>query len=274
MTQACKEPPKLIFNNRHQSVDERHFHVLKTLGGCGGTIVSRYLASAGSLVLSEVNPRSACLFGGGLNPLEQLRRHGLPLPEGWLHVDGHVLGDPTAFGRFIADLTDMTEQSILIRDYSYIEYVGVPFVWPIPTAPSLTQALRPYGRTHAAMLVRHPADCYKSLLSHPPLYRLSPEVFIRGHLAMYDDNPSSVRVCFEDFLENPSSTLNVLCEAMAISPAASWSAVLPETLRLTGHKRALESTKIENVERKVRNAIGRRLGSCARLRSSADVRQI
>ena len=233
----------------------RDFHVLKSLGGCGGTIVSRYLAAIGSLVLSEVNPRCAGLFGGALNPLEQIRRDGLPLPEDWLEVNGHALGDPAVFGRFIADLTDMADRPVLIRDYSFVDYIGTPFVWPMPSRASLTPALRPYGRAHVALLVRHPADCYKSLVGHQPLRQLRPEAFVHGHLAMYDDNPAGVRVRFEDFLADPPSTMNVLCEAIAIAPAANWPEDLSNAPRLTGHIRAQDATKVESIARKTRNAI-------------------
>jgi|HubBroStandDraft_6_1064221.scaffolds.fasta_scaffold1880877_2 hypothetical protein len=48
--------------------------VIRTLGGCGGTLLARLFgALPGTVVLSETNPRSAALYGGALNPIRQIQ---------------------------------------------------------------------------------------------------------------------------------------------------------------------------------------------------------
>lgn len=238
----------------------RVFHVLKSLGGCGGTIVSRCLAAAGFQVLSEVNPRCAGLFGAALNPLTQVRGNSaLPLPAGWRDVDTHALGDPLVFGRFVAEFSDCIDRRVVIRDYSFVDYIGTPFIWPMPSVASLTPALRPFGQARVALLVRHPADCYKSLLGHIPLATLGAEAFVAGHLAMYDDNPAGVRVRFEDFIADPEVTMEALCHAMALPFEAAWRDGLTDAPRLTGNSRALDAVAIEPVSRRRRSEIDERL---------------
>ncbi len=83
----------------------------------------------------------------------------------------HTLGVPDIFGRFMSDLTDTIAQPLVIRDYSYVDYIGTPFVWPRPdpSRPSLEAALDPFGMIVSALLIRHPLDNLRSLLTHPPL---------------------------------------------------------------------------------------------------------
>ena len=148
----------------------REFRVLKTLGGCGGTIISRALAANGAVVMSEVNPRSAQLFGCGLNPLVQLQANYPDLlPPSWRGVDPHVMGKPELFGMLMADVHDNSRRPLVIRDYSYVDYIGTPFVWPAPERSSLEPALLPYGLIRTVILVRRPSACLRSLLRHGSL---------------------------------------------------------------------------------------------------------
>ncbi len=224
----------------------RTFNVLKTLGGCGGTIVSRALAASGALVLSEVNPRSANLFAGALNPIVQMNRdHFDLLPEAWRGVDVHTLGAPNVFGAFMAALTDALEQPLLIRDYSYIDYIGVPFLWPRPVQACLSHALKPFGMIRSALLVRHPYHCLRSLLTHPPLADvLTPEDFVAGHIAFHEDNRNVPLFRYEDFIAAPERVVKALRGVLGLSVERGWSERLAEVTPLTGHRRAIDSTEI------------------------------
>ena len=178
-----------------------------------GTIISRALAANGAFVLSEVNPRAAQLFAGGLNPLVQvLHNHPSLLPDGWACVDVHTLGAPPIFGKFMSDFQDQLQAPLLIRDYSFVDYVGTPFIWPRPEKACLDVALEPFGRVDSVVLLRHPAAAFRSLLRQPPLAGvLQPAEFVAGHLAFLRAHPGTPKIRFESFLESPDRVVAELC---------------------------------------------------------------
>ena len=230
----------------------RTFRVLKSLGGCGGTIVSRALAANGALVLSEVNPRSANLFAGALNPLAQMNRnHFALLPERLRSIDVHTLGLPSIFGRLMADLADALAPPLVIRAYSYVDYIGLPFIWPRPERACLRDALDPYGATRTVLLVRHPADCLSSLLRHAPLATvLDSEIFVAGHLAFLADNRGGVLLKFEDFLADPANFVAILCAALDLPCDAGWQSRLGDAPALTGNPLAVAAQDIVAMPRR------------------------
>lgn len=236
----------------------RTFRVLTSLGGCGGTIASRALAANGALVLSEVNPRSANIFAGALNPLVQMNRdHFTLLPDRRRGIDVHTLGVPSVFGRFMAELADALEPPLVIRDYSYVDYIGLPFVWPRPSSACLREALDPFGSSRAVLFVRHPADCFLSLLGHSPLATaLTPSIFVAGHLAFYEDNRDYPLFRFEDFLEAPQATVESMCASLDLTFNPRWADRLGEISPLTGHPKA---TSIVRQDRKTGTALDMRL---------------
>ena len=229
---------------------DREFRVLKTLGGCGGTIVSRSLAACGAVVLSEVNPRAAQLFGEALNPHTQVLRNYPDLyPANWLGANALTLGKPEVFGRFMSDLVDQSDLPLIIRDYSYVDYIGTPFVWPTPEAPSLEAALQPFGSIRAVLLVRRPSASLRSLLRHGPLATtLSAEEYIRGHFAFLEKNPDTPILRFEDFIRDRDAWLRTLCAHLGIKYDPEWQNNLGRSPALTGNAHAISSSEIEDVD--------------------------
>jgi len=227
----------------------RVFSVLKTLGGCGGTIVSRSLAACGALVLSEVNPNTAKIFGGKLNPINQLvSDNPILLPVAWNVSDADNLSECPVFGSFLSDLIDALDRPLVVRDYSYIDYIGVPFLVPAPLTSSLDVALRPFGRVDAVVLLRHPAKSYASLLRHGPLSGvLTPELFVAGHLKFMEDNLECPRFFYESFLSD-ASEMERLCKALHVTFLKDWRDALRGAPRLTGNPDAVIATAIKPPE--------------------------
>jgi hypothetical protein len=223
--------------------------VLRTLGGCGGTIVSRAIsASTGAFILSETNPRSAGLFDGLLNPLAPVRRR-LPgaVPDSFAGTPANDLIDAFTFGQFVLQLRErLCDRALVIRDYNYVDFFGVPFIEQNLGQPSLDVALSDRGCTIVSvLLVRHPVDNLASLLTHEILQgALTAEIFVRGCLqffAVFRDLP---RIKFEDFNDDNDASLVAACRAWGLPFDPGWRARLAEVEGLTGHARAQSSDAI------------------------------
>ena len=99
--------------------------VIRSLGGNGGTFLSRVLAAQEDVVLlSETNPASANLFAFELNPVQQLGAHYAQLELSPYEGNMAELGAPSRFGAFIRQLAEdcaARDRHLIIRDYNYAD---------------------------------------------------------------------------------------------------------------------------------------------------------
>jgi hypothetical protein len=234
--------------------------VLRTLGGCGSTILCRALeAATGTVVLSETNPRSAKLFGGKLNPLQQVRtRWPHLIPEKFAHAELSLLQDEDWFAMFIAEfcrvLAECVGQRLIIRDYNYIDFLSIPFLTLAPCDSSLNKSLEKFTELSSLLLVRHPAHQLASLLSHlASLFLLShkvlqevlsPEHFVQGSLAFLDTFAGYPVIKYEDFLADPDRTLAKISEYWNLRFDPTWQSKLGHQYKLTGDARGRSSHNI------------------------------
>ena len=190
--------------------------LLHSLGGCGGTLAAQCLGGMpGAVVLSETNPRSASLFDRALNPYVQLREW---YPKVFRALSGRFtaekMSDTEAFGEFIEELYRATRAGdgyLVIRDYNYVDYLGVPFVERPQMDSSLLSALRGRITRRSAVLLRHPLRQFLSLRSHRALSVLTPEMFVRGYSAFLDDFAWAYVVKYEQLVAGPQLIMATLC---------------------------------------------------------------
>jgi hypothetical protein len=195
-------------------------HLVHTLGGCGGTLLSRCLGvMPGAAVLSEVNPAAVKLFPH-FDPLYQ--------DEQWLHLLD--LADRTRFSQLdltaaanfrdlIACMHDRAAQAgrhLILRDWNYIDYLGVPFNSQPPCRLTIYDAL-PDVKTVATAFVRHPLDQWVSLCKHEELQpTLTPVIFCNGYLAFLQSLGSIPVRKYEDFLLNPEREMRAICDDLML----------------------------------------------------------
>lgn len=200
--------------------------VIRNLGGCGGTLLSRLFgALPRTVVLSETNPRSANLFGGHLNPLRQLRRWRPQLLENAAEFDDAEIGDPPRFGQMLQEIAQVAtrcDYRLIIRDFNYADYIGVPFIWPPAHDSSLDAAIQDRFSPRSVVLIRHPADQLASLRTHRSLETvLTAQRFVAGSHAFLDDHGTSPIFRYEDLTMEPGMLFQEMCEALAIPFSAS-----------------------------------------------------
>src|SRR5690606_22379105 len=173
--------------------ENRSMRLLFHLPRTGGTLLSRCLASLpGVCLLSEINPRGVSRF----NPLRQAARwYGLLQPAEVTSLqDGNFQTLRQAIALIDARAT-ARELTLVIRDWSHLDWIGFPFVddplldfgWDRALTPSLAAVDGPQadiatatapaeavtvapisvgeGRAavHRCATVRHPLDQYLSL---------------------------------------------------------------------------------------------------------------
>jgi hypothetical protein len=195
-------------------------HLVHTLGGCGGTLLSRCLGvMPGAAVLSEVNPAAVKLYPH-FDPLKQ--------DDQWLH-----LLDPAARAHFSQlDLTaaenfrdliarmhesaTQTGRHLILRDWNYIDYLGVPFNHQPPCRLTIYEAL-PDVRKAATTFIRHPLDQWVSLCKHEELRpTLTPVIFCNGYLAFLQSLGSIPVRKYEDFLVDPEGEMRAICDELML----------------------------------------------------------
>lgn len=189
--------------------------ILHTLGGCGGTLLSRCIGVLPNVALfSEINPASVKLFPS-FDPLYQDRN--------WVHLlnDSDMerfsqadLAELETFRRLIAAFYARAEETgrhLVLRDYNFIDFVGLPFC----TQPSrrfvLYDGLPQHIPTMAVAFIRHPIDQWSSLCKH----NIVQDVLRPAHFCdAYEQFLKSVSRMsvhkYEDFVENPESSLRAI----------------------------------------------------------------
>ncbi len=204
--------------------DESTIRLIYNLPRCGGTIILRCLASMDSrfLLLSEANARGLQVKDPNfrLSPLLQMQAvHGYL--EG-VDIDRIPDEDYFSFPRNIEIIRDdlrRNGKSLVIRDWTYLDFLGVDLIEPsyeLSTGDSLAGS---YTLLEAA-IVRHPVMQYESIINyvHGGNYEaLSIPVFLKGYGAFTKKIIDKTYVRYEDFLEAPDRELHRLCDSLNVA---------------------------------------------------------
>ena len=161
----------------------------------------------GVALLSEINPASVKLFSR-FDPLYQDRN--------WIHLleaaDLERLSqlrmeETEAFRDAIATFHLRATESgrhLVLRDYSYIDFIGIPFC-PNPPQKLMLYGALPAGiPTRSVALIRHPVDQWSSLRKHDLVGDvLHPAVFCDAYASFLDQLGDIPVHKYEDFVDNP-----------------------------------------------------------------------
>lgn len=150
-----------------------------------------------------------------LNPYTQLRNWHpkvfAAIPDRYEALD---MADPMRFEAFVRDVLTAAEHlgiTIVIRDYNYVDYCGVPFSKPSMRS-SLLDALGKEVVGPSVVVNRHPLRQYRSLCAHEELRDvLTPEIFLAACAAFRQDFRSVPTFHYEEFVKQPRQNFEEIC---------------------------------------------------------------
>lgn len=193
--------------------------ILHHMARSGGTIISKCLGCMGGVILlSEIHP-----FGYKkqyFNPLWQAHHwFGLLRP---MDLNKIKVGSPLGFQDAINMICERCMErnlTLVIRDWSHIDFTG----WPHNMNPSYklstAYALSPYCKIINAATVRHPIDQWISFReSQSWVGKEYPiERYLFGYRKFAEVASRIGYVKYEDFVENPSHALKKICTMLHVS---------------------------------------------------------
>jgi hypothetical protein len=181
----------------------------------GGTLISRCLGCmSGVLLLSEIHPLGTAQF----NPLVQAQRwYGL--------LSSQDLAELKARGRIaFVDAIDLIHrraadagQRLVIRDWSHLDFTGVPVV-ASPAYRLLTaEALASRFELRQICTVRHPLDQWLSLRQLAVVHgKLSLEAYLAGYRRFAEQAREIGFFRYEDFAADPGAVMKELCRRLEV----------------------------------------------------------
>jgi hypothetical protein len=230
--------------------------IIHTMGGCGGTLLSRCVGVLpGVALLSEINPGSVKLYPQ-FDPLYQDRT--------WLHLLGTTEADDFSkkdlgiienFRELIGVFHDRAcaaARHLILRDYNYVDFVGIPFIADPPRRLMLYTALPQGLSTTSVAFVRHPIDQWLSLCKHEHVRAvLKPSVFCEAYATFLQEFGTKRVYKYEDFVQNPDTELRAICSDLVLPFEASFIEKFVKFECVTGDLTRLREQAISAPKKKV-----------------------
>lgn len=213
--------------------------VLHTLGGCGGTLLSRCLGVLPAVaLLSEINPAAVNLYPH-FRPLYQNERWLQLLSEQdeerFRDID---LCQEENFRELIATFyqrANEMERILLLRDFSYIDFIGVPFLSQISRRLRIYEALPKGIPIRAVAFIRHPIDQWRSLCKHKELLPdLTPSLVCEGYSTFLQALGTVAVFKYEEFVGDPLAQMRRICHELVLPFDSSFVDRFYTFDRLTG----------------------------------------
>lgn len=256
-----------------------NIRILHQMARAGGTIMCKCLASMdGVVLLSEVHPRAVVLARQVLpaaaeqfSPFRQARD--------WFGLvdasDEAELRQRTGAARFtdvvalIAEKCAARGETLVLRDWSHLDFTGAPFEPNPPYRFRTVEALESHMPVTRCCTVRHPLDQWLSLrrLSILP-EDYGVDQFLRGYRAFAEQAVELGFFRYEDFLDDTDAVLRGICQRLELSHDPAWRERWHLYNKLTGDGGAIrESNEIAPRPRKPVEP-----GLLAELAANADYR--
>lgn len=219
----------------HGVSDKKPFvRILHNMARSGGTIISRCLGSMdGVVLLSEIHP-----FGSQVhNPLQQANE--------WFHLFSSA--DLRAFQAVNFTFLEAVEEvrqrveasgrKLVIRDWSHIDFTGVPFTENPSYRLTTAEILGQHYRIVHTSIVRHPLDQWISL-NRLSMFNDAPRPqarkFIYGYLRFAEFAKKMGYVRYEDFTLDSDAALRTLCERLQLVFDADYKCKWQGYVTITG----------------------------------------
>jgi hypothetical protein len=199
----------------------------------GGTVISRCLGCmSGVVLLSEIHPLGIRQF----NPLSQAQR--------WFGLlSSHDLAGLSARGQIgFADAIELIHrraaecnQRLVLRDWSHLDFTGVPFVAKPSYRLLLADACAKQFDLRQVCTVRHPLDQWLSLRRLAILQgKLTLADFLAGYRRFAEIASEIGFFRYEDFTGEPAPVMKAICKRLDLRFDAGFRGRWHEYALVTG----------------------------------------
>lgn len=224
----------------------RPIRLLHHLARSGGTLISRCLGSMqGIALLSEIHPAGAAFYYPNFDPLDQARRwYGL-----FDDAEAVRIGRtrPDRFANTIALIEERCRArglSLVIRDWSHIDFIGAPYRRETPFELETVAALAPHFALRSFATVRHPIPQWLSLKRILGGADLSLERYLAGCRAFAEQAAAIGFVRYEDFTRAPSDALAEIARVLDVPYDPGFIDRWTAYRNMTGDMPGMEETAI------------------------------
>ncbi len=226
--------------------------LIHNLQRSGGTIISKCLGAQEDVVLlSEIHPNGIevlknmnrnCDFA---DPIFQAQEwNDLFKKEEYEKIKNTNYNFEEKIS-LIIEKTEKKNKKLIIRDWSFLDYFGIPFIKPT-YKNSVLEILNKKFKILNLYILRHPLELYISCFNSLPFFikNYNFDFFVKGYENFFLDALKSKIFKYEDFCSNPYENLKRMCKILKINFNDNFSDKLNK-IKLTGDGKALASTNIQ-----------------------------
>ena len=225
--------------------------LIHNLPRSGGTIISKSLAAQkGIILLSEIHPEGVSIRKKmgvppyQFDPIFQFQIWNNLFEK---HEYENILNSNYKFEDkidIIYEKTELANKELIIRDWSFADFFGKPFIEP-SNKNLLLEILSKKYEILNLYIIRHPLNLYLSCYNNFRFFRdnYNFDFFLKGYRNFFMDASKKNIFLFEDFILEPEKNLKNMCETLKINYDNNYLNRLKD-INLTGDPNAKISTKI------------------------------
>jgi len=192
--------------------------IVHHLARTGGTLISRCLASMdGVVLLSEIHPAGVAIMHPQYDPLYQAATWYRLFDDRELAERGRTTAD--RFADVILEIAERAHaagRALVIRDWTHLDFVGVPFRLETTGRLETAAVLAPHAALRTCATVRHPIHQWLSLRRILGGRELAMERYLAGCRAFAEQAARIGFFRYEDFLADPAGQLERISGALAL----------------------------------------------------------
>ncbi|MDY6904300.1 MAG: hypothetical protein SWH61_06415 [Thermodesulfobacteriota bacterium] len=208
---------------------KRKIRVIHHMARSGGTILTRCLgAMRDTVMLSEVHPRGTGPNVARVSSVDQKVHNPIWQAQTWfkLFTDAEYkelmaqyknVIDAEMFPYVIELIANAIrkEKFIVLRDWSHLDYTGIPYVKKPLYRPSIVDVLEDRFEVIRYASARHPIYQWISLSRLKVIAdRLKIDDFLYGYFKFADMAKEIGFIRYEDFTDDPDGKLQILCRGL------------------------------------------------------------
>jgi hypothetical protein len=230
---ALPEHDRVVPRPSRRAATKPVLRLIHHMARSGGTVISRCLGCmSGVVLLSEIHPLGIRQF----NPLAQAQR--------WFGLlSSHDLAGLAARGQIgFADAIELIHrraaecnQRLVLRDWSHLDFTGVPFVAKPAYRLLLADACAKHFDLRQVCTVRHPLDQWLSLRRLAILQgKLTLPDFLAGYRRFAEIAHGIGFFRYEDFAGEPAPVMRSICKRLDLRFDAGFGQRWREYALVTG----------------------------------------